>query len=67
MQLIVHTPDGGEEFRPAYTVTVAGRRVFVRPLREGWAESARRIEDGINRSRSQRREAAQVGVPVETH
>jgi len=36
MQLIVHTPDGGQEFRPAYSVTVAGGRVFVYPLREGW-------------------------------
>jgi hypothetical protein len=49
-QVVMHVSDeGAEGFLPAYSVCVAGGRAFVRPLRDEWAETARGLEQRLNR------------------
>ncbi|MHC5033745.1 MAG: hypothetical protein ACYTFZ_01750 [Planctomycetota bacterium] len=48
-QLLVHADDKeAGEFGPVYAVCMVRGRIFVRPLRENWADVARRLEEKLN-------------------
>lgn len=56
-QLVVHAHDEeSDSFGPVYTVCILERGILVRAIRRAWTNTARAVEEALNRSRVVARE-----------